>query len=712
MLSKKLKKKIEKKVLIGLSVIVLLLGIAFSSRLGMNLIQMLNTDVGSEKLSISVDGGTYEALRNQINSTTKVVGGRNFFVSLTADGKVYGWGYNGYGQLAQGTDTANQLTPVYMNIDNVVDIAAGHFYTVAVKADGTVWTSGYNSDGELGYGDNGHKYEFVQVKDPDGTGELRNIKSVSVAYATTYAITYDGEVYAWGYNNYGQIGDKTATSRNLPYKTELTNIKEIAGGECFALALTNDGEVWTIGRNSEGQLGLTNTTNINTWQKMKDTDGVSDVTNVKQVSGGKHHTVILKNDGTVYSTGYNNYSQLGDGSADTKSTIAPMTKEDTSVMTNVKAISAAAYSSWVVTNSGEIYGVGYNGYSQLGTGDTGTKVRLTKTKMYETKANRITVSPVDGGDTLCYVDDIGRIYTLGIGTSGELGDGIAQNTLAPKYVQSRISEYSLVANDPIVNLRKGQSTTASATVKLDGFNIIDKSFAINYSLKSLDTSVVTVSGNTITAVGLGTTYVRLADEEHNIYGSIKVNVNEIDGVTYPKISGGQNHFVALKSNGKVYTWGLNSNGQLGNGANTSQLEPKEVVGMNDIIDVAGGYSFTLLLRKDGTVWSSGYNGYGQLGDGITTDRNNFQQVKLNANGDYLENIVAIAAGANTSYALASDGTVWVWGINSNGQYGVGNTTTLYYPQRMKIVPSIMQISAGESHLTMLASDGTVWSARI
>ena len=63
--------------------------------------------------------------------------------------------------------------------------------------------------------------------------------------------------------------------------------------------------------------------------------------------------------------------------------------------------------------------------------------------------------------------------------------------------------------------------------------------------------------------GIGTTYVRIADETNKIYGSIKVNVNEIDGKTYPKVAAGQNHFIALKSDGTAYAWGQNANGNLG-----------------------------------------------------------------------------------------------------------------------------------------------------
>ncbi len=81
---------------------------------------------------------------------------------MDASGKVYGWGQNNNGQLAQG-NTTNYSTPVYMGIDNATDIATGAYYTLVLKEDGTVWSAGYNGNGELGNGTTANKTNFVQV---------------------------------------------------------------------------------------------------------------------------------------------------------------------------------------------------------------------------------------------------------------------------------------------------------------------------------------------------------------------------------------------------------------------------------------------------------------------------------------------------------------------------------------------------------------------
>jgi alpha-tubulin suppressor-like RCC1 family protein len=76
----------------------------------------------------------------------------------------------------------------------------------------------------------------------------------------------------------------------------------------------------------------------------------------------------------------------------------------------------------------------------------------------------------------------------------------------------------------------------------------------------------------------------------------------------------------VKSDGTVWTWGNNSNGQLGNGTTTNSSSPIQTVGLSAVMGIAGGTKDTLALKTDGTVWAWGSNGHGQLGDGTTTDR--------------------------------------------------------------------------------------------
>ncbi len=302
--------------------------------------------------------------------------------------------------------------------------------------------------------------------------------------------------------------------------------------------------------------------------------------------------------------------------------------------------------------------------------------------------------------TTAYIDEIGRVYTVGYSAEGELGNGTTD--VAYAYRPYSISDYKILVEDSIVNLKKGETSNITPKISM-GYNLMSQTFNYNLEYESLDTSVVTVNGKTITAVGIGTTYIRIKDDTNKIYGSVKVNVNETDGITYPKVAGGQNHQVALKSDGTVWTWGYNGYGQLGFGDKTTRTEPTKT-NIENAIDVTAGSQYTAVLKADGTVWVSGYNEYGTTGDGTSSIKYNFIQVQG------LTDVVAIESESNTMHALKSDGTVWSWGYNRYGQFGQNWTSTSAYgtPVKMRKVSNVMQISAGENFATMVATDGTVW----
>ncbi len=149
------------------------------------------------------------------------------------------------------------------------------------------------------------------------------------------------------------------------------------------------------------------------------------------------------------------------------------------------------------------------------------------------------------------------------------------------------------------------------------------------------------------------------------------NAVEIPGLSdVIAISGGTAgyHSLALKSDGTVWAWGRNSDGQLGDGTTVSKNTPTQVSGLSDIIAIGGGEYHSLAVKNDGTVWAWGRNNNGQLGDGTTTNSN----VPVQVSG--LTGITGVAAGRFFSMALKNDSTVWAWGQNLYGQLGDGTTT--------------------------------------
>jgi alpha-tubulin suppressor-like RCC1 family protein len=185
------------------------------------------------------------------------------------------------------------------------------------------------------------------------------------------------------------------------------------------------------------------------------------------------------------------------------------------------------------------------------------------------------------------------------------------------------------------------------------------------------------------------------------------------------IAGGDHHSLALKSDGTVWAWGYNYDGELGNGAATTTgcrcvPTPTQVPGLAGVTAIAGGAYHSLALKSDGTVWAWGYNYDGELGNGTATTWG-CQCVPTPAKVPGLAGVTAIAGGAHThSLAVKSDGTVWAWGYNYDGELGNGTATTSGCscsptPAQVPGLSGIIAIAGGAFYSLALRSDGTVWA---
>jgi alpha-tubulin suppressor-like RCC1 family protein len=200
----------------------------------------------------------------------------------------------------------------------------------------------------------------------------------------------------------------------------------------------------------------------------------------------------------------------------------------------------------------------------------------------------------------------------------------------------------------------------------------------------------------------------------------------------PAISGGRYHSLALRYDSTVWAWGRNDSAQLGNGTITNQGTPVQVAGKNGdgyltgVIAIAAGDRHSLALKADGTVWTWGTCSNGRLGNGTTTGKSLYPTQVLKGDSEspdnYLQGVIAIAAGGDHSLALKSDGTVWAWGWNVFGALGDGNggTTDARSTTPVQVLrgsslgsddylQNIVSIAAGRYHSVALRNDGTVWT---
>jgi alpha-tubulin suppressor-like RCC1 family protein len=145
------------------------------------------------------------------------------------------------------------------------------------------------------------------------------------------------------------------------------------------------------------------------------------------------------------------------------------------------------------------------------------------------------------------------------------------------------------------------------------------------------------------------------------------------------VAAGESHSLALKGDGTVWAWGANDGGQLGDTSLKDRATPVQVKGLGgngvliDIVAIAAGGQTSLALRADGTVWSWGVNDKGQLGNNVAT-KYSTTPVQVKAQRGDLPGMKAIAAGSAHCLALKADGIVWAWGWNSHGQLGDGLTS--------------------------------------
>ncbi len=183
------------------------------------------------------------------------------------------------------------------------------------------------------------------------------------------------------------------------------------------------------------------------------------------------------------------------------------------------------------------------------------------------------------------------------------------------------------------------------------------------------------------------------------------------------VAAGSTHSLALLANGSVWGWGEATGGALGSTAAqrtcsvhvpdsiTCVLSATPVNGISDATAVAAGYAYSVALRADGSVWAWGVNDSGQLGDaGRSGD-----QSAVPVRAGVLSGVVAVSAGGAHVLALMSDGTVWAWGANGQGQLGLGHTRAVSTPTQVPGQTGITMVRAGYAHSLALKTDGSVWA---
>ena len=152
---------------------------------------------------------------------------------------------------------------------------------------------------------------------------------------------------------------------------------------------------------------------------------------------------------------------------------------------------------------------------------------------------------------------------------------------------------------------------------------------------------------------------------------------------------------------KLWAWGKNTTGQLGDGTTVNRSSPIQVGALTNWLSISAGYSHSLAIKMDNTLWAWG-NG-GPLGDATIISKSSPIQVGS------LTNWKLVKTGNNHSIAIKTDGTLWTWGANSYGQLGLGSSTDTSSPVQVGLLTDWLSIATGENHTIATKINGTVWS---
>ena len=312
--------------------------------------------------------GLLELSGISVSEIKQVFGGYYHTMILKHDGSLYVSGKTSYGGLGLGSDSISvaTFTKVTTNINNdIKQLACCSENAFIVKNDGSLWATGMG--GSLGLGDNNNRNVFTKVT----TNINNDVKQVACDHGFTFIIKNDGSVWSCGANGKGQLGlgDTTDRTTFTQVTTNINNdVKEIVCGDQRTYIIKNDGSVWACGLNNYGQLGL-GTSDTNAHSTF--TQVTTNVSDVKQIRCGDYHTMMLKNDGSVWSCGRNHCGQLGLGDTTDRTTFTQVT---TNINNDVKQIFSGGLGSFILKNDGSFYGCGNNEFYELGFSNTNNTI--------------------------------------------------------------------------------------------------------------------------------------------------------------------------------------------------------------------------------------------------------------------------------------------------------------------------------------------------
>jgi uncharacterized repeat protein (TIGR02543 family) len=347
--------------------------------------------------------------------------------------------------------------------ETIVEVSLGSWHSVALTSDGRVFTWGQNTSGQLGDGTTVSRQTPVDITSLFDLYNDEYITNIDLGGAMNFgghsaALTSDGRVFTWGDNNYGQLGDGTTTDRLIPkeitYGFSLNDgetITQISLGSTHSAALTSDGRVFTWGHNSLGQLGDGTTINSNSPIDITAQFLLGETDNIANISLGTSFSSAISINGQVFTWGYRDSGQLGNGATGNGMSSTPINITNNFALLpgeNVNSITLGGAHAIALTSHGNVFVWGRNNSSQLGDGTTTNKYKPFKITTFFNFNFGEVITDIDlGYEHSIAVTSDGRVFTWGDNNYGQLGDGTTTDRITPYYLltMSATQEYFVSA---------------------------------------------------------------------------------------------------------------------------------------------------------------------------------------------------------------------------------------------------------------------------
>ena len=507
---------------------------------GANYGQIGNGNALQSKVPVPADtglvfsGGTIRALAM----------GNGHVLALGVDGRLAAWGNNSYGELGNNSTNPSQ-SPLFVDTSGVlanrtvIAVAAGELHSLALCSDGTLAAWGYNGYGQLGNGSNANSPVPILV---DRTGVLagRTVKAIAATANSSFALCTDGTVASWGYNNSGQLGDTTTINSKIPVLVDRSGVLAgrkvvaITAGEYHMLALCDNGTVVSWGSNSQTQLGNNSPgTYSSPVPVLVDTTGVLAGKVVVAMAAGQYHNLVLCADGSMASWGYNGHRQLGNGFTDSyfRSPSAVIFDGSLSGRT-ITAIAAGESHSLALCSDGSVATWGSNTNGQLGNDSTTNSpapVTLSTTNLLAgERFISLCSSPLSSTSlALTAMSRLPRATTL---AASGIGNSVAtlNGSMNPEgFTANQFFEYGLTsAYGRIVAATPAVATGSVATAVSAGLSGLRPGSIYHYRIRGA-TPAGTLVGNDMTfTTGTNATLASLALSEGGLYPAFAGNTNQ------------------------------------------------------------------------------------------------------------------------------------------------------------------------------------------